>query len=277
MSVAWGEALTAAAALGPLLLGRARARAQGLHGSHKRRTAGPGSDFWQYRMLEPGEAVDRVDWRRSGRSDSLFVRQHEREDPVRLWLWVDGSGSMDFASAPGLPTKLDRARLLAGALAAAAAEAGERLVDMMAPAETRTTAVLFEHLGRESAGLPPSAALRPGDSIVLVGDFLDGTPIQWAEAAAGAGAIGLAIAVFDPAEEDFPFSGRTRFEPSEPGEAARELARAQELQSEYRAAWARHRDSLRLLDQIGSWTCLPHRTDTPPAATLAAAAAWLRG
>ncbi len=266
----------AAAGLGPLSLGRARARARGVHGSHARRVAGAGSEFWQYRELQPGEAIDRVDWRRSGRSDHLYVREREREDPVRLWLWVDASPSMDFASAPAAPTKLARARQIAGALALAAVAGGERIADLMRPGERSAAQELLATIGAVDGALP-AEALHSGDAVLLVGDFLDGAPAAWVDAAAAAGAVGALIAVADPAEADFPFAGRTRFEAIEASDEPREFARAEAIRDDYLAAWAAHRARLDAIGTIAGWTSLAHRTDADPAATLAAAAAWLRG
>lgn len=266
----------AAAGLGPLVLGRARARARGFHGSHARRVAGAGNEFWQYRELQPGEAIDRVDWRRSGRSDHLYVREREREDPVRLWLWVDASASMDFASTPALPTKLARARLLAGALGLAAVAGGERIADLMRPGERGAAQSLLAAIGAGDATLPPEP-LRSGDAVLLIGDFLDGVPTAWVDAAASAGAAGALIALADPAEADFPFVGRTHFEAIEAADAPREFARAEAVRDDYLVAWIAHRARIDAIGSIVGWTSLWHRTDTDPAPVLSAAADWLRG
>src|SRR5919206_4230336 len=68
------------------------------HGLHGRRRAGPGESFWQFRPFVTGEAAGRVDWRRSARDDRLYVREREWEAPHAIWLWVDRSASMAFAS-----------------------------------------------------------------------------------------------------------------------------------------------------------------------------------
>lgn len=269
-------AAAAAAGLGPLMLGRARARARGFHGSHARRTAGAGAEFWQYRELQPGEAVDRVDWRRSGRSDHLYVREREREDPVRLWLWVDASPSMDFASRPALLTKLDHARLIAAALGLAAVAAGERAGDLARPAERSAAEPLLASLGAPEARLP-ERPLGTGDAVVLVGDFLDEVPIGWVERAAANGAVGVLLSVADPAEVDFPFAGRTRFEAVEAGDQPRDFARAENIRADYLAAWRVHQARLAAIGDVGGWTHLAHRTDEPAAGPLAMAAGWLRG
>lgn len=269
-------AAAAAAGLGPLVLGRARARARGFHGSHARRAAGPGSEFWQYRELQPGEAIDRVDWRRSGRSDHLYVREREREDPVRLWLWVDGSPSMDFASTPAVPTKLDRARLIAGALGLAAVAGGERIADLVRPGDRRAAEPMLASIGASDTALP-AAVLAAGDAVLIVGDFLDGVPLDWIERAAAAGAVGAIVAIADPAEADFPYSGRTRFEAVEAGDEARDFARAENVRADYLAAWGTHAQQVAAVGSVEGWTSLMHRTDADAVDALAPLAAWLRG
>ena len=266
----------AAAGLGPLSIGRARARARGFHGSHARRTAGPGAEFWQYRELQPGEAIDRVDWRRSGRSDHLYIREREREDPVRLWLWVDASPSMDFASADRVPTKLAQARLIAGALGLAAAAAGERVSDLSRPGERGRPEGLLATIGASDAVLS-DARFGSGDAIVLVGDFLDGAPTDWIDRAATAGAVGAVVSVADPAEADFPFTGRIRFDAVEPHDMPHEFARTENVRADYLTAWQAHQARLAAIDTTAGWTATTYRTDTNPDVVLGTVATWLRG
>ena len=68
------------------------------HGLHGRRRAGPGESFWQFRPFVTGEAAARIDWRRSARDDRLYVREREWEAAHTIWLWIDRSASMGFAS-----------------------------------------------------------------------------------------------------------------------------------------------------------------------------------
>jgi uncharacterized protein (DUF58 family) len=271
--VSFADAAHAAAALGPLRLVRARARARGFQGGHAQRIAGNGSEFWQYRAVEPGEPIDRVDWRRSARSDALYLREREREDPARLWVWVDGSRSMDFGSTPRIPTKSAIAHLVAGATAVAVEAAGERLFG--AQGEPRRAERLYRELGNEAAGTPPLLPLRAGDAVLLVGDFLDGAPLEWVQEAAASGAVGCVISVADPAEADFPFTGRTRFEGGEPGEAEREFARAEALREAYLAAWGAHLAALGRIDAVEGWRHFATRTDAGLDALLGAVASWL--
>jgi uncharacterized protein (DUF58 family) len=270
------EAARLAALIGPLRLARTGRMAAG-PGDHARRAAGAGSEFWQYRPLQSGEAATRIDWRRSARSDQVYERQREEARPARLWVWADGSGSMDFASARTLPTKRDRARLLVLALALAARAAGER-VGVAGGAPTPGPEALAATLAATTAGpWPDVAALRPGDTLVPAGDWLGADLPGAARALATRGVRGLLVHVVDPAEAAFAFSGAVRFEPLEPGDRAPDLPEARAARDAYLAAWAAHCAQADAVAAVAGWAALRHRTDTPATATLAEAARRLRG
>ncbi|MBA4757773.1 DUF58 domain-containing protein [Sphingosinicella sp.] len=262
-----------AAMLGPLRLTRARARIARQAGAHPRRVAGPGAEFWQYRMLNPGEAADKVDWRRSGRSDELYVREREREDPVRLWLWSDASASMDYASDEALPRKKTIADTLVAALGLAAYEAGETCCAPPDPRPLRGDALLAPH-GPGDA--PRLSAPGPADIVLAAGDFLGRQALDWIAPAAAAGAQGVVIAVADPAEIAFPFSGRVHFDAVEPGDRPFEAGRAEALGETYAAAWAAHRARLAAACDRPGWLLVDAVTSDDAAAHAARIAGWLR-
>src|SRR5918911_3102548 len=100
-----------------LVLEARRVAAALAHGVHGRRRAGPGETFWQFRPFVAGEAAQRVDWRRSGRDDRLYVREREWETAQSVWMWIDRSASMGYASDLALAPKIERALVLGLALA----------------------------------------------------------------------------------------------------------------------------------------------------------------
>ena len=55
-------------------------------GISRRRRAGAGESFWQYRRFNSGEPSQNVDWRRSARDDHLYVREQEWEAAHTVWL-----------------------------------------------------------------------------------------------------------------------------------------------------------------------------------------------
>ena len=117
----------AAGSLPPLLVAAERVAATVAQGVHGRRRIGTGETFWQFRQYEPGDPAARIDWRESAKSQRLYVRETEWEAAQSVFLWRDGSASMDYASTRGLPTKRERADLLTLALAVLLVRGGERV------------------------------------------------------------------------------------------------------------------------------------------------------
>ena len=116
-----------AARLPALLIAARRVAATVTQGVHGRRRVGLGEAFWQFRSYEPGDPPQRIDWRRSARSDRVFIRQTEWEASQSVWLWRDASPSMQYRSSPNLPEKRQAAELLLLALAHLLLRGGERV------------------------------------------------------------------------------------------------------------------------------------------------------
>jgi len=137
VSVAGGRTL--AAAMPRLILEARRIAATVIHGLHGRRRAGTGENFWQYRRFLSGEPAHRVDWRRSARDEHLYVREREWEAAHTVWIWPDRSASMAFTSDPAREPKIERALVLAFALAEVLVQGGERvgLPGLMRPTASR--------------------------------------------------------------------------------------------------------------------------------------------
>ena len=273
----WPEAERAAALIGPLSLLRPEMGRLGWRqGPHPRRRAGQGSEFWQYRPLEPGEAVDRVDWRRSGRSDSLYVRTHERELPARLALWADPAPSMDYASQARAPTKRERALVMAAALALAAEEGGEACAALSAARPAKARQVL-EQLRAEPSGALHSAPLAPGDTVLIFSDFLEPDRLSAIAPLATQGAGGMVVQVADPAEADFPFEGRMELVDVTPEAEARLIDASVDTRARYLEAWSRHVNAVEGAARAAGWHYLLYRTDAPMEETLAHIAALIGG
>lgn len=214
-----GRAEALAAPLPPLLARAERLAASVLPGGHGRRRAGTGEAFWQFRPAVPGDPARSLDWRRSAMGDHSYVRQTEWEAPQTVLLWVDRSRSMAF-SEDGRPPKRDRAALLALALSILLLRGGER-VGLAGGAEppragrarAEQLAVRLSELEDAEYGAPPATIPARGARLVLISDFLgDPAPaLSAVRAAAGVGSPGTLLQVVDPAEEAFPYEGRTLF------------------------------------------------------------------
>ncbi|WP_425429083.1 DUF58 domain-containing protein [Azospirillum thermophilum] len=89
-----------AATLPPLLVAAERVAATVAQGVHGRRRVGLGETFWQFRRYQPGDSPAMIDWRQSGKTQPVYVRENEWEAAQTVWLWRDCSPSMDYRSAP---------------------------------------------------------------------------------------------------------------------------------------------------------------------------------
>ena len=265
-----GVAHTLAAAIPRLILEARRVAATVIHGLHGRRRAGSGENFWQYRRFVSGEPASRVDWRRSARDDHLYVREQEWEAAHTVWIWPDRSPSMTFASSMASETKLDRALVVAFALAEILVEGGERIgiPGVMRPTASRNVvermAEGLVHDPTARLSLPPSFAPSPLAEIVVLSDLwspIDEVHSTIAQLSAS-GAHGHVVQIVDPAEETFPYSGRVEFFEPE-GAGAITAGRAEAWRADYELRVERHRAEIRAETDRLSWSFSIHRTDRP--------------
>ena len=211
-----------------------------------------------------GEAGDErrfIDWRRSARSDTEYLRQREWQIAQSVVVWVDNAASMRFASEPDLPEKSDRARLLALALAILLNRAGERvglsgtsLPPGRGPAQVMRLAEALAKDGIEDYGRPETAGLPAHGHALFISDFLgDMGAVRTAlTAAADRGVRGVLLQLLDPAEEAFPYRGRTIFE-SIKGTLRHETLKASELRERYLDRLAARKAELRALCTTTGW------------------------
>ncbi len=272
-----------ASALPPLLVAADRVAATVAQGVHGRRRVGQGETFWQFRRYEFGDTPQQIDWRRSARTDHLFVRETEWEAAQSVWLWRDHSPSMHYQSERDLPTKQSRVDLLLVALMALLVRGGERIAllgDGSVPATGRAalnrlaTTLTLETLvapDSEHPGIPHSVPLPRHATVVLIGDFL--APFEAIDrsirALAAQGVRGHMLQVLDPAEATMPFTGRSRFLGLE-AEGDLLVGRAQGLREDYLDRLDEHQNRLRDLARAADWTMAIHHTDQPPQPALLA-------
>ncbi|GEQ97217.1 hypothetical protein JCM17844_08540 [Iodidimonas gelatinilytica] len=253
---------------------RLHAAQKGVHG---RRRAGPGDSFWQFRPYENGEQASNIDWRRSGRSDALYVRQQEWETAQNIWFWVDSSASMQFRSPLAQDSKADRAILLALATARLLTGAGER-VGLYGQHEKAAGGRfglerLLEAISRtRMTDCPPFPQSKPLDRhahLILIGDFLGGEDDtrQKLRQLVGLGVAGHLMQIVDPVESDFPYRGRVRFLGME-HEDSLLLDRADDLADSYRKRMKAWSSMLGDMTRRAGWTHSVHRSDHSPALAL---------
>jgi uncharacterized protein (DUF58 family) len=253
----------------PLLALEARRVSAFVNGVHGRRRPGPGETFWQYRMLMSGEASSGIDWRRSARDHRLYVREREWEASHTIWLWIDRSASMGFASANARTPKVDRALVMGLALADVLVDKGERvgLLGLTRPFASRNIVErMIETLALDQAGteqdLPPLQALGRQDEAILISDWL--TPhaqIDQTLRAIGANGVrGHVVMIVDPAEETFPFSGQAELHDPE-GDLRLDVGDAAAWGRDYKVRIAAHRAAVADTCRSLGWSFAIHNTD----------------
>jgi uncharacterized protein (DUF58 family) len=272
------DALDLARRLPRIVIEARRIAATAAHGIHGRRQAGTGEAFWQFRHFTPGEPANRVDWRRSARDDRYYVREREWEAAHTVWLWMDRSASMGFASALAQAPKVERALVLGLALADVLVRGGERVghFGLTNPIASRAIVdKLAEALAadRAPADLPPSVPLPPLTEAVLIGDFLTPAPRvrDTIERIAARGARGHVLMIADPVEETFPFEGQAVLADLE-GPSTLRVGDAASFRSQYLERIASHRAAVREACMRRGWSFAIHRTDRPASEALLALA-----
>lgn len=252
-------------------------------GWHGRRKRGIGENFWQFRPYSDGESFSRIDWRRSARDDHMYVRDREWEAAHTVWLWADMSPSMMYKSTLANVSKESRALVIMLALAEVLARSGERIgcPGIMEPVTARNAA---ERLAAAimhappTSGLPDTRMIRGASDIVLIGDFLDDadTVMDRITPLARRGLRGHVVEVADPAEESFPYAGRTEFTDPETG-AKLTSGRAETLRDDYRRAYIARRDSIAEQLRRMGWSFTHHLTDSLASEALVAVHIHLSG
>jgi uncharacterized protein (DUF58 family) len=117
--------------------------------------------------------------------------------------------------------------------------------------------------------LPPNAPILRGASLVWLGDFLDPGALEAMRGLSRAGVSGHLVRIVDPAEEDFPYTGRTRFEAMR-GRDNTLFGRAESVGAAYRARFRAHGEEVAGAALKLGWTVTAHRTDHPPLGALIA-------
>lgn len=263
------------AALIPDLLVEARRVVNNvIAGWHGRRKRGIGENFWQFRPYVEGEAMARIDWRRSARDDHVYVRDREWEAAHTVWLWADPSPSMLYRSDVALVSKESRALVIVLALAELLSRSGERIAwpGLTDPFTSRNGAERLASHILHAASLPDRpdwSQIRRSSDVVIASDFLDSPEetMAWLDPLARRGARVHMVEISDPAEETFPYTGRTEFR--DPETAHRLIAgRAETVAAAYRDVYHARRQELASWCGRMGWSYTVNHTDRVASETL---------
>ncbi len=236
-------------------------------GWHGRRKRGIGETFWQFRPYVEGESQSRIDWRRSARDDHIYVRDREWEAAHTVWLWADPSPSMLFQSRLAPVSKQSRALVVVLAVAEILSRSGERIAwpGLTDPFSSRNgaeqLAARLSH-ARQLAGHPDLRGVKRHCDLVIASDFLDPVDdtIRMLAPLAERGVRAHLVEVADPAEEQFPYAGRTEFVDPETQERLT-AGKAENIALEYRDLYLARRETLSRWCRRLGWSYTLNRTD----------------
>ena len=251
-------------------------------GLHGRRRAGAGESFWQFRPFTQGEAANRIDWRRSGRDEHLYVREREWEAAHTVWLWIDQSPSMAFRSQWALDEKGHHAVILGLALADLLVRGGERVGHWQSGCTSQQRriidqlALMLIEDAPHATELPAARRLDRLHDMILITDGL--SPLEdWTnhiENLSQSGARGHLVLIRDLAEVTLPYEGQYRLQATE-GTQMLDIGDAAAFRSRYQHRMNTHVAGLRTLCARHHWHLHDHRTDKPLAPLLLALAGHL--
>ncbi|MCY4030706.1 MAG: DUF58 domain-containing protein [Hyphomicrobiales bacterium] len=241
------EAEQLALSLPPLRATATLARASVDPGVHGHKRAGTGESFWQFRRFQEGDFRSDIDWRASARHEHLHVREREKEAPLRFRLWWSNAHTMSYRSKRKLPYKHERAAVLLLALARLLRRGGEKVETLEGEAENP---------------LNRAPAESRASCLILAGDFLDVSDDLYEQMRplASGNATGHLLHIIDPAEEKFPFQGRTGFTNAE-GAVRQILGNAEDCTHEYQNRFTRHCDRIGKIARALGWSLQRHYTD----------------
>ncbi len=220
---------------------RARLLVEGFFaGFHKSPFKGFSVEFSEYRMYQPGDDIRRIDWRAYGRTDRFYVKEFEEETNLRFYILLDSSASMAYRGPEGNGiSKYDYAATTAAALAYLAAlqrdavgliAFGDGLRSVIPPrsGSRHLHAILSQMQNLEPEGetevyevLARTAEKVPRRALFAVFTDLWDDPERVAlglSALKGKKHDVILFHVLDPAEENFPFEGISRFVDMENGD-----------------------------------------------------------
>ncbi|WP_332060529.1 DUF58 domain-containing protein [Bartonella sp. CB74] len=238
-------------------------------GWHGRRKRGNGENFWQFRPYVAGESITHIDWRRSARDEHTYLREHEWEMTQTVWIWPDQSASMHYCSRFSQISKGNHAIILSLALATLLARSGEYIAipNLMPPTMTsnvieRMALALTNYQAENS--FPDFSTITRFSHIIIISDFLDHPEkiIQQLAALSAKQVTAHLVEIADPAEEYFPYKGRTEFFDPETKEKC-VLGKAESLREHYCKLYQKRRQELANFCSRQGWNYHVSPTDRP--------------
>ena len=185
-------------------------------GDIKDNKKGNGEEFWDFREYKIGDPLKVIDWKKSSKSNKLFIKNNENESSKSIWFWVNKNASMNFKNYSNLNTKYERAIIICLILVDIFLKSGEKVGIIGSESGLQKGQSKFIPLASElikKSTKFSETRIKKNDIVFIISDFIQQNEkikndlLGITENAY----LGLLIQVLDPAEKNFPFKGRNRF------------------------------------------------------------------
>jgi uncharacterized protein (DUF58 family) len=209
---------------------------QGVAGSYHSVFKGRGMEFAEVRPYHPGDDVRAIDWKRTARMGSPFVKQFVEERDLTVFFAVDVSGSLRYGSRA--IAKRELAAEVSALLAFAALRNHDRVgaalltdrLEQFLPPQRRRNQVLrlvheiLEHPAAGGTDLERGlgaalANLRQRAVLFVVSDFVGTPPVEALKRAAARHDV-VVLEIVDPRDLELPAVGPVVVEDAETGRRA---------------------------------------------------------
>ena len=253
-------------------------------GEHPLKSPGMGHEFWQFRKYESHDRPQDIDWRKSAKTDSIFVRETEKHATQCLAIWVDNTAGMDWRGAKNHISKREACEVLALALGFVAIHNGEacRLYREKSPLaqnremlEKLAYELVTNGLGKDKReGIKELGDVAmPSHSIpVLLSDFM--VPVKdyehYISGLSKYHKTGVVVQTLDPFELELPCEGRINFEiPFYEGRRQEALIEnVSAIRDEYIERLEAHVKRISDITVQQGWSFYRYRSDQDPASLL---------
>ncbi len=243
-------------------------------GAHKRRMKGKSDLFWEFQEYHQHEDAKRIDWKRSARSDQLYVKTHEWKTAQTVWFWCDPYPGMNWRSSKQYPDKKQIAFLTILVLALLL-EKGYEQVGLIGkiPASFGQMGLkkFCDHLEHNAQTYQDLSLLTSRNQFcVLITDGYESlTKIKQSLDRFSKQKIkGILIQIYDPAEGEFPYQGRVEFISPVSHHSRFVIGRTETLKSEYQACFKTHQRRMKSLSEQAGFLFFSYRTDQDPVKAL---------
>ena len=184
-------------------------------GIHNRNKTGIGENFWQFKKYEYGDPIHLIDWKKSAKSENIFIQEQELSTIQNINIWRDTSNSMKYSSNKNIDTKIHIADLITLTLSIILIKNGERVrlnplnsINFNGEEAIKIiTSEIKSKIPNKFQSNPNIEEIKNGSTCILISDFLYDTEItdQTIKNLSSRNISGLLIHIIDPAEKYFPW------------------------------------------------------------------------